>query len=43
MTRNSEWGALAYLTNSIYGNNQNNTTTGNQTGIYNISGNTLNQ
>ena len=39
MTRNSEWGALAYLTNSIYGNNQNNTTTGNQTGIYNISGN----
>ena len=39
MTRNSEWGALTYLTNSIYGNNQNNTTTGNQTGIYNISGN----
>lgn len=39
MTRNSEWGALAYLTNSIYGNNQNNTTTGNQAGIYNISGN----
>ena len=37
MTRNSEWGALTYLTNSIYGNNQNNTTTGNQTGIYNIS------
>ena len=39
MTRNSEWGALTYLTNSIYGNNENNTTTGNQTGIYNISGN----
>ena len=39
MTRNSEWGALAYLTNSIYGNNQNNSSTGNNTGIYNISGN----
>lgn len=39
MTRNSEWGALTYLTNSIYGNNQNNSSTGNQTGIYNISGN----
>lgn len=39
MTRNSEWGALTYLTNSIYGNNQNNTTTGNITGIYNITGN----
>lgn len=39
MTRNSEWGALAYLTNSIYGNNQNNSSTGNNTGIYNLSGN----
>ena len=39
MTRNSEWGALAYLTNSIYGNNENNSSTGNNTGIYNISGN----
>jgi len=39
MTRNSEWGALTYLTNSIYGNNQNNSSTGNQTGIYNLSGN----
>ena len=39
MTRNSEWGALAYLTNSIYGNNENNSSTGNNTGIYNLSGN----
>ena len=39
MMRNSEWGALTYLTNSIYGNNQNNSSTGNNTGIYNISGN----
>ena len=39
MIRNSEWGALTYLTNSIYGDNQNNSTTGNQTGIYNIEGN----
>lgn len=39
MTRNSEWGAIAYLTNSIYGNLENNSSTGNQTGIYNLSGN----
>ena len=37
MTRNSEWGAVAYLTNSIYGNQNNNSSTGNQTGIYNLS------
>lgn len=39
MTRNSEWGALTYLTNSIYGNQENNSSTGNNTGIYNLSGN----
>ena len=39
MTRNSEWGAAAYLTNSIYGNLENNSTTGNITGIYNMQGN----
>ena len=39
MTRNSEWGALTYLTNSKYGNNQNNSSTGNNTGIYNLEGN----
>ena len=39
MTRNSEWGAAAYLTNSIYGNQENNSSTGNNTGIYNLSGN----
>ena len=39
MTKNSEWGALTYITNSIYGNLENNSSTGNQTGIYNLSGN----
>lgn len=39
MVRNSEWGALAYLTNSIYGNLSDNSSTGNNTGIYNLSGN----
>ena len=39
MTRNSEWGAITYLTNSIYGNQENNSSTGNNTGIYNLSGN----
>ena len=39
MTRNSEWGAIAYLTNSIYGNYQNNSSTGNNTGIYNLTNN----
>lgn len=39
MTRNSEWAAAAYLTNSIYGNQENNSSTGNITGIYNLSGN----
>lgn len=39
MVRNSEWGALAYLTNSIYGNLIDNSSTGNNTGIYNLSGN----
>ena len=39
MTRNSEWGAAAYLTNSIYGNLSNNSSTGNITGIYNMQGN----
>lgn len=39
MIRNSEWGAATYLTNSIYGNLENNSTTGNITGIYNLSGN----
>lgn len=37
LMRNSEWGAVAYLTNSKYGNNQNNSTTGNITGIYGLS------
>ena len=39
MMRNSEWGAVAYLTNSGFGNMQSNTTTGNITGVYNMSGN----
>ncbi len=39
MIRNSEWGAITYLTNSIYGNQNNNSSTGNITGIYNLSGN----
>ena len=39
MVRNSEWGALAYLTNSIYGNLSDNSSTGNNTGIHNLSGN----
>ena len=39
MTRNSEWGAIIYLSNSIYGNLNNNSSTGNITGIYNLSGN----
>lgn len=39
MTRNSEWGAIAYLTNSKYGNLSDNVSTGNNTGIYNLSGN----
>lgn len=39
MVKNSEWGALAYLTNSIYGNLSDNSSTGNNTGIYNLSGN----
>lgn len=39
LMRNSEWGAVAYLTNSTYGNNQNDSTTGNITGIYNLSEN----
>lgn len=39
MARNSEWGAAAYLTNSTYGNLNNNSTTGNITGIYNMQGN----
>lgn len=39
MARNSEWSAAAYLTNSTYGNLNNNSTTGNITGIYNMQGN----
>lgn len=43
MTRNSEWAAVTYLANSIYGINDtmdsNSTTTGNNTGIYNMVGN----
>ena len=39
MMRNSEWGAVAYLTNSQFGNMQSNITTGNATGVYNMTGN----
>lgn len=39
LLRNSEWGAVAYLTNSAYGNLTNSSTTGNITGIYNLTGN----
>ena len=39
MMKNSEWGAVAYLTNSQFGNMESNITTGNITGIYNMSGN----
>ena len=39
MVKNSEWSAVAYLTNSIFGNLSNNSSTGNNTGIYNLSGN----
>lgn len=39
LMKNSEWGAVAYLTNSTYGNLTNNSTTGNITGIYNLTGN----
>lgn len=39
LMKNSEWGAVAYLTNSIYGNLTNDSTTGNATGIYNLTGN----
>ena len=43
MVRNSEWGAVTYLANSKYGINDDmdssSTTTGNNTGIYNMVGN----
>jgi prepilin-type N-terminal cleavage/methylation domain-containing protein/uncharacterized repeat protein (TIGR02543 family) len=39
MTRNSEWGALAFISNSQFGGRQNNSTTGNITGVYNTEGN----
>ena len=39
LIKNSEWGAVAYLTNSTYGNLTNDSTTGNITGIYNLTGN----
>jgi prepilin-type N-terminal cleavage/methylation domain-containing protein len=39
LMKNSEWGAVAYLTNSAYGNLTNDSTTGNMTGIYNLTGN----
>ena len=35
--KNSEWGAVVYLTKSIYGNYSNDSTTGNNTGIYELA------
>lgn len=44
LIQNNEWAAVAYLSNSIYGKNEkielsNESTTGNNTGIYNMVGN----